>query len=134
MRLRATTALLTALALAAAACGGERTFEPEEFVEEANSKGAGLELGEPLISTREGLEVYELRLIAAVQATRKEHASGSLIVAEDPEKALAEYHRCEAAATLICYRAANVVLALEGGESAPGLASVDRAIRALGKG
>jgi hypothetical protein len=135
MRLRARTIALATLALAAAACGGERVFEPTEFVEEANAAGAGLALGEPLMSTREGLDVYELRFAGAVQSARDEEheATGSLIVADDGEAALAEYNRCESAATLVCYRAANVVLAIQGEAGSPWLTQLDAAIRTLGE-
>jgi|GEM_PF-3921560 hypothetical protein len=131
---RARVLPLIALALAAAACGGERVFEPTEFVEEANAEGAGLELGEPLVAMREGLDVYELRLAGAVQAARDpERVSGSLIVAADGEAALAEFRRCERTAALACYRVNNIVLALEGEPDSPELAPLDAAVRALGE-
>jgi hypothetical protein len=93
-----------------AACGGERTFEAAEFVEEANAHGAGMELGEPLSSTGAAGEVFAVEL--ASSATQV-HGGGSLIVVDDAEEAQAEFARCESAASLVCYRAANVVLRLE---------------------
>jgi hypothetical protein len=53
--------LIAAAALAAAGCGsGERDFSAEDFVEEANSHGAALELGAPLQTPQEGAELYEV--------------------------------------------------------------------------
>lgn len=63
-----------------------------------------------------------------------EHAhgsGGSLIVAPDEEEAFAEYERCETALSLLCYRAANVVLRIE--ELAPDdRRRMDHAFIALG--
>lgn len=98
------------LALLLAGCGGERTFEPEEFVEAANEQGAGMELGEPLSSSGSGYEVIAVEL--ASSATQV-HGGGSLVVADDVEEGEAQFARCERAASLTCYRAANVVLRLE---------------------
>lgn len=121
-------ALVAACALALAACGEERTYEAEEFVDEANAQGAGMELGEPLSSTDAGTEVFAIEL--ASSATQV-HGGGSLIVGEDVEEGQAEFARCESAASLICYRAANVVLRLE--EIAPEQRSqLDEAFSALG--
>jgi hypothetical protein len=92
------------------ACGGERTFEAEEFVDEANEHGAGMELGEPLSAVHTETEVFSVEL--ASSATQV-HGGGSLVVADDLEDGQAEYERCEGAASLTCYRAANVVLRLE---------------------
>ena len=108
--MRRTAASCLVIAAAAAGCGGERTFDAQEFVDEANSHGAGLELGEPLSATGSDIEVYGVEL--ASSATQV-HGGGSLAVAEDPEGGEAEYARCEGAVDLICYRAANVVLRLE---------------------
>ncbi len=118
------------IATAVAACGGERTFEAEEFVEEANQLGAGLELGERLSSTEGGGEVVAVEL--ASSATQV-HGGGSLVIVDDVEAAQAEFTRCESAAILTCYRAANVVLRLE--EIAPEQRSqLDEAFTDLGSG
>ena len=133
---------LAALALAAvprAGCG-EREFDAAEFVAEANAKGAGLELGEPLLSSRDETKIYAIEVEPAAAtgevgdpaAEADEHAGGSLIVAPDVEAGEEEYERCEGAVTIVCYRAANVVLALEGEPQSPELVGVDGAIRALG--
>jgi hypothetical protein len=124
-----------ALAIVTLAACGERSFEAEQFVEEANSHGAGLELGEPLISTEPEVEVYALR-VAEEEAERAEeehaHGGGSLTVMEDGDAALAKYERCEAAATLLCYRAANVVVAFENSLPTDDRSRLDDAVRALG--
>lgn len=100
-----------ALAAAAlAACGGDRTFEAQEFIDEANAQGAGLELGEELSSSGTDTEVFS---VALASSATQVSGGGSLAVAEDAEGGEAEFARCESAATLVCYRAANVVLRLE---------------------
>jgi hypothetical protein len=110
------------------ACGGDRNFEASEFVEEANEHGAGMELGEPLSAGETGNEVYAVEL--ASSATQV-HGGGSLVVADDVEAGQAEFARCESAASLVCYRAANVVLRLE--EVDPEQQSqLDEAFSALG--
>ncbi len=119
--------LLTALALTAiAACGGgERTFTASEFVEEMNDKGANLKLGGNLLNDQEGIEVFELRFARSFE--------GSLVVAEDIDVGVSEYERCESAATLLCYRAANVVMLFDEAEiSVTDLAPVETALTALG--
>ena len=132
-------AALALIAVPLAGCG-EREFDAREFVAEANANGAGLELGEPLLSSRDETEIYavEVKPTAATGETgdgaprHLEHAGGSLIVAPDVEAGEEEYERCEGAVTIVCYRAANVVLALEGEPQSPELVGVDGAIRALG--
>lgn len=119
---------------------GERSFEAEEFVDEANANGAELSLGEPLISTEEGIDVYALTLAESAEPGHSEdpghaseehvHGGGSLTVTDGSDLAAEEYESCEGAATLICYRAANVVLAFE--ELPPDeRATMNAAIRAM---
>jgi hypothetical protein len=128
----ALTALALAAILAAAGCGGEREFSPEEFVDAANSEGAGLELGSPLLSAVEGIDVYELRLRPTSVTGAGEHSPpGSLTVTDGTDSALSEFRRCDSAGTLACYRAANVVIAFEGTAEDPKLASVESAIKAM---
>lgn len=133
---RAATALSLAALAAAAGCG-EREYSASEFVEEANAHGAGLELGEPLLSSREDTEVYavEVEPVAATGELGADahdaHGGGSLTITADSEAGAAEYERCEGAETLVCYRAANVVLAVEDELGADELVGVDGAIRAL---
>jgi hypothetical protein len=119
----------------------------DEFVSLANENGAGIELGEPLYST-EG-EVYALTLEEeageehaaedekhaaeeehAAEEHGHEHGGGSLNVADSEEQALAEYEQCEAAATLLCYRAANIAVVFEG-LSTEERARLDAAFRAI---
>jgi hypothetical protein len=137
-----------ALALAGgillAACGSdERTFSAEQFVEAANRHGARLELGLPLSTSDTGDELYALELRFADVPLREqalprnggeseqEHAGGALRVSESAEEAEAEHSRCEAAVTLLCYRAANVVLILEQGVDSKDLRALESAIRAM---
>jgi hypothetical protein len=103
---------LAALAVAAG-CGGEDEFRfsAEEFVFEANARGAALELGTPLVSSREGTEIHELAVIGV--GGTGDHGGGSLTVTADSAAGLAEFERCEAATSLLCFRANNVVVALE---------------------
>jgi hypothetical protein len=105
-----TTVLVCAIPLALISCGGERTFEADEFVEAVNEHGAGVELGEPLTSVETENEIFAVELAASATQV---HGGGSLVVTEDSEEAQAEHARCESAASLTCYRASNVVLRLE---------------------
>jgi hypothetical protein len=114
-----------------AGCGGERTFEPAEFVEEANGEGANLVLGEPLTSIEEGVDVYAISFAEEADGEGHSHSGGSLIVTDDADAAREEHLRCEEAVTLVCYRAANVVLMFDAGPSDRNVAAVDSAIRAL---
>jgi len=115
----AAAALLGALALAAG-CGSERTFSAEEFVAEANANGAGLSLGNPLETARkEGIELHTVELAQAegepedAGEAAHGHAGGTLTITPDPSAGAAEFERCEQAASLICFRAANAVLLFE---------------------
>lgn len=124
----ARTPVLVALSLMAVVtgCGGsdaEMTFDAEGFIEAANGEGAGLELGEQLLNEQEGVQVRSVRL--------GKDSDGSLTVATGTEGATAEYRRCEAAVSLLCYRAANVVLIFEDGLAPPDAARLEAAIRAL---
>jgi hypothetical protein len=127
---------LAAAALLAGACG-ETTFDAQGFVDEANAKGAGVELGEPLLTEREDIQLYAIEIEPA-SATGEaepsgghEHSGGSMIVTEDAEDAEQEFQRCDGAVTIVCYRAANVVLAIEGDPSSAELVGLDGAIRAM---
>ena len=126
-------ALAIVIALLFAGCGGERTFEPAEFVDEANRQGAGMILGEQLTSIQEGVDVFSLSFAERAGAEQDDHghSGGSMIVTEDAEAATDELERCEGAVTLTCYRAANVVLYFDGEPSDEHIAGVDAAIRGL---
>lgn len=117
------SALTVALAFAAlAGCGGgEPRFTAEEFVDGVNSQGVELRLGEPLVTDEEGKELYAVELEPLggprLDSQGEEiHSGGSLSVYDenegDPD---AEFETCEMAADLLCFRAANVVVVLEGG-------------------
>jgi hypothetical protein len=122
---------IAALALVAG-CGGEDElrFSAEQFVDEASARGAALELGAPLLTSREETEIHELRVTGTTPA-EGDHGGGSLTVTADSAAGLAEYERCEAATTLLCFRANNVVLALEDELSTEQIADIERALRRL---
>ena len=126
------------LALAAlAACGeGERTFSAQGLVEEANANGAGLELGEALETSREGAEVTAVTFVEAGEPhddeiAQHEHGGGTLTITTDADAGLAEYERCEAAATLLCFRASNAVLFFEASLDPADRTRLEDALRAM---
>ena len=130
---------VAATALLAGGCGGERTFEAGEFVEAANAEGAGLVLGEPLTSSQDELELFQVSFAEGEEEhaeeehspTEHHHSSGTLALAADADAAEAEFRRCEGAVSLSCYRAANAVLYFEAAPDEPEVARVDAAIRDL---
>jgi hypothetical protein len=129
--------LIALLALLAAGCG-EREFAPDEFVDAANTEGAGLRLGESLTSIADDVEVFAVEFAdldeqegAGEPASHEHGGGGSLIVTGDATTAGEEFERCEATVTLTCYRAANVVLFFNAEPNDERVARVDAAIRAL---
>lgn len=73
---------------------------------------ASLTLGQELIATAAAPgEVFALDL--EVPGDFGTSGGGSLVVLDDAEEALIEFNRCESSATLVCYRAANIVLRFE---------------------
>ena len=114
---RRLAALLLAAAAALAGCGEERTFTAEEFTEKVNGEGVKLELGEELFTDTEDKELYaiELAQVASLPGAGDGHSGGSMSVYESAGGADEELASCKAAADLLCYRAANVVVVLEGG-------------------
>lgn len=112
-------AALALAALALAACGEEKRFGAEEFVEEVRAQGVELTLGEELFSEDPDQELYEVELEPAAElpdeTSEDAHTGGSLSVFDDGSGADEELRSCEEAADLLCYRAANVVVVLEGG-------------------
>jgi len=124
-------------ALALAACGdGERTFSAQELVDEANANDAGLELGDALETSREGAEVSEVTFVEAGEAhddeiAQHEHGGGTLTITTDAEAGLAEYERCESAATLLCFRASNAVLFFEASLDPADRTRLEDALRAM---
>jgi hypothetical protein len=147
---RAAAGLSMLIAAALAGCGsGETTFTAQEFVERANDEGAGLELADRLSSASGAAEVWSVRLsggdpggpspsppasgAGSSLGADLAHGGGSLAVSEDAEAGAAEYDRCEQAVTLTCFRAANVVLRLEGG-TPDEVARIEDALRAMESG
>lgn len=110
----AAAALLAGLALTA--CGEGRSFTAEEFVDEVKAEGVEAELGDELFTDDEDAEVYALELEPVAKLPgADEHAGGSLSVYADGDGADEKYESCQGSADLLCYRAANVVVVLEGG-------------------
>jgi hypothetical protein len=110
--------------LALAACGSDdRSFSAEEFVEQAEANGMTLKLGESLTTDQEDLELFALRLAG--------EGTGTLAIADDADAGLAEYERCESAASLFCFRAANAVLVFDSEVPNQDLARVEAAVRAM---
>jgi hypothetical protein len=140
-----TIALLAlAMPLAAGCASDEREFGAEEFIEEANSHGAGLELGPPLDTTEGDAELYEVTVETAEGEEAAEgeeehpeselghsHGGGSLKVLEDAGAAETEYARCEETASLFCYRAANIALVFDAEASPDDLGRVAVALEAM---
>jgi hypothetical protein len=118
-RLATPLAALIAVGIAIAGCGESRpAFSAQELVDQANANGAGLVLGEPLDIEREGAEAHEVTFeevgaAHADEASEHGHGGGTLTITADADAGLAEYERCESAATLLCFRAANAVLFFE---------------------
>jgi hypothetical protein len=110
-------AALAAFALALGGCGEDKKFDAQGFVEDVNAEGVKLQLGEPLITSDEGQEVYaiELEPLTDLPDEARPHSEGSLSVFDEDSAAEAEIETCRASADLLCYRASNVVVVLEGG-------------------
>ena len=106
-----------AAALLLAACGEEKSFTVEEFVDGVNDEGVALQLGDELFTDEEGKRVYaiELEPVARLPGQRAGHTGGSINVYDDSAGADSQLESCKGSADLLCYRAANVVVVLEGG-------------------
>jgi len=129
-------ASIATVVLTASACG-ETTFDAPGFIEEANSNGAELRLGDELLVTAEDREVFAVELAEPGEPGAEEgdgHGGGSLTVTADADAALAELERCEGAVSLLCYRAANVVIAFEDVIPPEELERFEAAITKLGEG
>lgn len=109
--------LLALLAGSPTACGGERKFTADEFVEEVASEGVRVNLGEELTTTQSAeLFAVELEPLAGAPPVPGEGPpSGSLAVYDDTADASDRLEDCRNAADLQCYQAANVVVILEQG-------------------
>lgn len=133
--------LIPALLLLAGCGGDDSGFTAEQFVSAVNQRGAALELGPELRSTRTDATIYALELgepRAADEfadgeeaAIREAHAGGSLAVMPDADAGLAEHVRCEEAASLLCFRADNIVLLLEGDIDEEQYDALARALHAI---
>ena len=125
-------AALTATAISG--CGGERTFEPEEFVDEIDENGGELVLGEVLTTREDGVDIHVLRS-SAEEDTQLSGQSGSatMLVLGDAGDAEDEFERCESAPVLTCFRVANVVLRFEDMDAAD-RARIVGAVEAMGTG
>jgi len=115
----------------------ESRFTAQELVAALNEAGARIELREADFFAEGSQEPHAVSFVggsASAAAGRVDHAHGAatLIVAPDSEAALDTYERCEAAVTLICFRAANVALQVESA-SAEELARLQTAFLSLGE-
>lgn len=131
---------LAAIALLADAGCGTPYDSAQDFVAAANAEGAGFELGPSLSTNDVDHEVYALKLTGGPglreEAGEDGQASlggGSLTVTSGEDDAVAEYEECESAVSLLCYRAGNVALVLEGEIRPAQRERVDAAITALGE-
>ena len=112
------TAVLAIGAIAASGCGDGETMTREEFLDSIREQGVEIELGRELLTTEPGKELYAIELepvSPALPGDVEAHTGGSLAVHDDTESADRSLERCQASADLLCYRAANVVVVLEGG-------------------
>lgn len=123
------TIVLTCGVICLAACGGERTFTAQEFIDDMNDNGAALALGPVLTTNSDGVDIYSVSLTeisTGVSSPPKPApsggpGSGSMLILDDADGARSEFARCERSPELTCFRAANAVLrfqALQGGDQA----------------
>ena len=114
---------LALLALAAAAvtgCGSEATLSASDFIDRIKAEGVSIELGPRLAARGDADELYAVTLPPLPGAPAPPPgsesapgASGSLYVFGDTGAAEDQLKACEAAAGLLCYRAANIVVILD---------------------
>jgi hypothetical protein len=116
---RLTALAAIALALAAGGCSRERTLTASEFVTKINDQGVEMRLGDRLVSDDESEKIYAIELEPVTglpdKAAGNQHSGGSLSVHDDGAAAEERLSACRASADLLCYRAANIVIVLEGG-------------------
>ena len=140
IRMVAMSTLAALATVAGAGCGGGHTYDAQEFVAAINEEGAGLVLGDELLG-QSGAETYAIHFEgpdgapsgSGSGAASPSHAHGgaSLTVTDSGEAGVKEYERCEGAVTLICFRAANVVLILQGSVSQEDVASLEASFQGL---
>jgi hypothetical protein len=127
------------IAVAAVGCGSGQTFTAQQFIDAANQHNAGIGLGQPLDSSRPGVDVWALTFRASDAAPGGPpvvdvNAAGSLLVTPSGDDALAEYSRCQVGSGLVCYRVANVVLVFEGAVPPEDLVRLTSAVKAMASG
>jgi hypothetical protein len=115
-------ALACGAAMALAGCGDDE-LDATEWVATLNDHGAGLELGEPLRSERDG---YEIRALAVGDVL-----GGSITITPDTAAGLEEYERCRGTGLLVCFRADNAVLIFEDELSPRDREQIESALRAV---
>jgi hypothetical protein len=129
--------LIPAVCLVAGCGGDDSSFTAEQFVAAVNQRGAALELGPELRSTRPDAHVYALELGTGEEnetggpVTEETHAGGSIAVMKDDDAGYDEYRRCEQAVSLLCFRADNVVLYIEGEVDPAQLGELTNALRVI---
>jgi hypothetical protein len=128
--------LIPALLLLAGCGGDDSAFTADQFVGAVNQRGASLELGPELRSTRPEAQVFALELGAGDAAggdtaTEGTEAGGSIAVMADADAGFEEYRRCEQAVSILCYRADNIVLFIEGEVAPAALARLENALRVI---
>jgi hypothetical protein len=117
---------MAAAMLALVGCSKERTFDAQEFVDEIHAEGVDLHLENTLISEDESKEIYavELEPLPGAEPSANggdkhggghEHGGGSLSAYDEIGDADTAMESCRAAADLLCYQAANVVVVLQSG-------------------
>ena len=130
IRARGTALAAAASTLAIAGGCGEETMSADEFLSTIEEQGVSLELtDDELITDDPGKELYGLELEPFTEGEggggggggggqeeeRGAHLHGSLAVYDDTDGADGGLEGCRAAADLLCYQAANIVVILEGG-------------------
>jgi hypothetical protein len=121
--IRSVAALALAIAgLHTTGCGGSQTFTASEFVDRINAQGVSIELGRQLQSGGDARELFAVRLPPLPGEPTPPRgqeggpgASGSLYVFGDTGGAEGQVDACHRAGGLLCFRAGNVVVVLEGG-------------------
>jgi hypothetical protein len=109
------------LVLWLAACGGEKTFSSDEFVDAMHDNGVELEVGQRLFSDDAGKEVYDVSLEPLPGAPSPKQGAletphGAMTIHDDVSGADDQLRSCEEAGDeLLCFQAANVVVVMEGG-------------------
>jgi hypothetical protein len=128
--------LIPALWLLAGCGGDDAAFTADQFVGAVNQRGASLELGPELRSTRPDAQVFALEL--GPPGAADEHAAsegteagGSIAVMANADAGFEEWQRCEDAGSILCYRADNIVLFIEGEVAPAALAQLENALRVI---